>query len=503
MAVAIQNTSSSVQVQDNAGAINANLHFSVSEALTESKLLERVREYRRLSLDVSSVNSELSDEELNTRAHVMLQLKEAAEQFNTLISPVDVVHLQVLQELKLEQILSRYYWHTLFLANNHPEQGKYELDSLCSKLLNAKYSLSVVGFDIVNSAVEIDADIYTDADGQRITTPELPSISPEIFSVISPNPTTDITAHESGDLLIAETQPEAPERKPTGSGPISGLVTGVSALLLGVLGVSVFAPEFLSALQAQIPVGSLPYRLIMLAVLGILTSSCFIMISRLINAGSMQSVTDASAMNETESSTSAFNARASSRKKFAGFIAPILFGLGLGVATSAGLGSFGFAVLIEGLNKTFSIPVWQLIPIIAIGCWLTAWMLGRIPLGLGTFSTLLLVGPAIGVGAGFAPDGLSFNGNVMALVLGLILFAGGISLATAAAHGPDGLSALSLAAERKQKWPIPVSIILWDLTAIAAGVILGGGVGVATAVGLVAVPLLILMFLPAFRRVLQ
>jgi len=201
MTVAIQRTSTSTQssTSTDVSNIDANLHFSVSEALAKSRLLERVREYRRLSLEVASVNSDLSEQQLTNRANVMLQLKEASENFNALISPVDVVHLQVLQELKLEQILSKYYWHTLFLANNHPEQGKYELDSLCSKLLNAKYSLSVVGFDIVNSAVEIDADVHEEPNKERVVSSELPSISPEVLSVVSPKATRAATAHQSVD----------------------------------------------------------------------------------------------------------------------------------------------------------------------------------------------------------------------------------------------------------------------------------------------------------------
>jgi len=283
MTVAIQQTSNSTQVSDsnNASSINANLHFSVSEALQVSRLLERVREYRRLCLEVASINSELSEQQLAHRANIMLQLKEASEHFNTLISPVDAVHLQVLQELKLEQILSKYYWHTLFLANNHPEQGKYELDSLCSKLLNAKYSLSVVGFDIVNSAVEIDANVYADSDSRRANTTELPSITPEVMSVVSPNATTTITAHESVELNKPEPAVLPTTQFTAKRSAISGLVTGVSALLLVVLGASVFAPEFVQVLRTLIPAGSGAYQSLMLLLLVTLSTSFYIMMSKL------------------------------------------------------------------------------------------------------------------------------------------------------------------------------------------------------------------------------
>jgi len=186
----------------------------------------------------------------------------------------------------------------------------------------------------------------------------------------------------------------------------------------------------------------------------------------------------------------------------AGVVAPILFGLGLGVATSAGFGSLGFALLLDGLDKVLLAPFWLILPVVTMSCCLLAWIWGRIPFGLGTLVALNIIGPAIVVGSGFAPADASFAGNVMALLLGLVLFSGGISLAAAAASGPDGITALSLAAERVHQWPVPASIVLWDITAIAAGVILGGSVGVATVIGLIAVPFLIQLFLPSFRRAL-
>jgi len=148
------------------------------------------------------------------------------------------------------------------------------------------------------------------------------------------------------------------------------------------------------------------------------------------------------------------------------------------------------------------VPFWLLPPVFTIGCCLFAWFWGRVPFGWGTLVAFLLVGPAIGVGVGFGPVELTFTSNITALLLGLILFSGGISLAAASALGPDGVTALSLAAENRHQWPVSLSIVLWDLTAIAAGVILGGSIGIATVVGLIAVPFLIRLFLPAFRRVL-
>jgi len=343
---------SSSKPPDSVSNINANLHFSVSEALDESRLLECVREFRRLSLEVASINSDLSEQELARRADIMLQLKEASEHFNALLSPVDSLHLQVLKELKLERILSKYYWHSLFMANNYPEQGKYELDDLCSKLLNAKYSLSVVRFDIVNSAIEIDANEYDESDGQPVSKSTLPSISPEVMSVVSPNSSKTVQKHQSVNVNRSESQTTVAQpasdkstystAQPSGpagsvgslSGVISGVVTGLSALLLVVLAASVFVPDVFQKLQTLVPAGSTAYRLIMLVLLTTLTTSFYLMISRVI---SLKTNNAASAVNRDSGLfTGLFELHVSIRRMFAGAVAPILIGLGLGVATSAG-----------------------------------------------------------------------------------------------------------------------------------------------------------------------
>lgn len=508
MTVAIQHGSNDTQESDSVNPVNANLHFSVSEALTESRLLERVREYRRLCLEIDSVNSDLSDQQLAHRADIMLQLKQASEHFNALLSPVDVVHMQVLRQLKLEQILSKYYWHTLFLANNHPEQGKYELDSLCSKLLNAKYSLSVVGFDVVNSAVEIDADEYEEADGKPLVKTQLPTLSPEALSAVTPKPARAKTTNESREVNVPDSELTAllSRNEPDSIGPVAGVVssavTGLCALLLAILAASVFIPDLVQKLQTFMPVGSWSYRLIMLVLLLTLTTSIYMIISKAINTNTNDDIASSSKDEHTGLFNELLNMNATPGRIFTAVVAPVLIGLGLGVATSAGFGSFGFALLLESLNKALFVPFWIVLTIVTASCCVLAWLWGRVPFGLGTLVALLVIGPAISVGVGFAPVDPTITDNIIALFLGLILFAGGISLAAASALGPDGVTALSLAAERMHQLPVFLSIVLWDLTAIAAGVILGGSIGIATVVGLIAVPFLIRLFLPAFRRVL-
>lgn len=50
--------------------------------------------------------------------------------------------------------------------------------------------------------------------------------------------------------------------------------------------------------------------------------------------------------------------QASHRQMIAGALGPVLLGLGSGVSISAGFGSFGFSVFLDGVNQTAHVPLW-------------------------------------------------------------------------------------------------------------------------------------------------
>lgn len=183
----------------------------------------------------------------------------------------------------------------------------------------------------------------------------------------------------------------------------------------------------------------------------------------------------------------------------AGFFGPILLGLGQGISVSAGFGSFGFSVLLDGLYASFHTPFWFSQLVLTLCLFLLAWQWARIPLGLGSIPTLLLIGPAISLGATLTPQDFLFVGNLAAFITGLLFFSLGISLAAAAALGPDGVTALSLAAEKRIQWSVPRSTFMWNGMAITIGTGLGGNLGIASLAGLVCVPVLIHWMLPHLR----
>ena len=191
---------------------------------------------------------------------------------------------------------------------------------------------------------------------------------------------------------------------------------------------------------------------------------------------------------------------ASRSRMIAGFVGPLLLGLGSGISVSAGFGPLGFSVLLDGLHGSLAAPLWQSQLLLTLVFYLIAWKWAEIPLGMGTLPTLLLIGPAISLGATLTPINLSFSGHALAFTLGLIYFSLGIALSAAASLGPDGVTALSLAAEKRHGIPVARANFIWNASAICIGISLGGNYGAATLIGLFTVPLLIQLFLPWLRR---
>ena len=184
----------------------------------------------------------------------------------------------------------------------------------------------------------------------------------------------------------------------------------------------------------------------------------------------------------------------------AGLCGPMLLGLGSGISVSAGFGAFGFSVLLDGIYTSSALPLWVSQVMITLLFYAVAGAWAGIPLGAGTLPSLLLIGPAISFGATVTPDSLGFAGNLLAFVVGLLLFALGISLAAAAKLGPDGITALCLAAEKRINLPIPHANFLLNFTAIIIGIWLSGRSGPATLAGLLVVPVLIKHMLPSLRH---
>lgn len=435
---------------------NSEAFLSVRAALTESALLLRLLNFRSSRALVTVETKGTGVNASPDLVQSMLALKKAAEHFQSLVNPATPDQKRVLRDLQLEEVLSVPYWHGLLLPGHKDAQTNVDLDRLCTKLFKASQMPPMIHVGTIKIKESIGDSVATgSADQSR-------------------------------------------------SGLFAAFIAGMSAMLLLVLAVNLFQLTMPEQIRSLTETGSTVYRTLMVLVVLVVSVSVFITLSRLFFANAVSTgVPAVSRPRSAGNFTNFFDLGASNRRIVAGALGPALLGLGLGISISAGFGTFGFSVLLDGINKTFGVPFWVSQTVLTMSFYLIAWLWARVPLGPGTVTTLLLIGPAISFGASLPPNDIAFAGNLLAFVLGLLLFAGGISLAAAAALGPDGVTALSLAAERKQNWPVSKATFLWDITAIATGVVLGGNFGVATVVGLFAVPFLIHLFIPPLRRLLH
>jgi len=252
MAVATQQQTKDDQLYASTTVEGTDPHLIVGRALSESRLLERVREFRRQSREYATVDGGLSELELSHKAQSMLTLKNASEQFQSMLAPADAEYKRILQQLELEQVLHSAYWHNLFLANSCSDQGKPELDQLCSRLLDAKYALlkhEGVSTDLpVNETSGQKSYLHKPSTVSSINSSDRKSPELTMNKPIDEASTEHVQAE--ADLNKDHQQTDLPLRPARDT--LSGVVTGVCALLLLVLTVSVAVPGLLQWIQAYL-----------------------------------------------------------------------------------------------------------------------------------------------------------------------------------------------------------------------------------------------------------
>jgi len=278
---------------------------------------------------------------------------------------------------------------------------------------------------------------------------------------------------------------------------VTGCLAGLLALLNIALLCVALAPQSLGIVNSWSTSNSVIYTTIwalMVVAFGVVS---FQLITYSVTSSSISTVSDNA---RTVRSDGFVVLRASRRRIVGGCAGPLMHGFGAGISTSAGFGSFGAIVMIDGIHETYQLPLWLSQWMVASSCFLIAWCWARIPLGVGTLPVLLLIGPALSFGATIAPQELGFIGNLIGCVVGTLMYSFGVALTAAAALGPDGQTALSLAAEKANNWKIPYSSLFFAVTTICIGIVLGGNFGVASIINLMLVPVLLHYFIPPLRR---
>lgn len=174
-----------------------------------------------------------------------------------------------------------------------------------------------------------------------------------------------------------------------------------------------------------------------------------------------------------------------------------LFGVALGMAIQATLGTNPWTVFAQGLAEKTGLSVGTLVVLIGVVLLIFLWML-REPLGIGTVLNVLLVGAVIDLTTWALPDGDSLAYRLPLIFFSPILLglASGLYLGAGVGPGPrDGL----MTALNRRGLPIWQARTGLELAALAAGWILGGKVGLGTVWLAAAIGPCVQFFLPRLR----
>ncbi|RJL36254.1 hypothetical protein D5H75_04735 [Bailinhaonella thermotolerans] len=186
------------------------------------------------------------------------------------------------------------------------------------------------------------------------------------------------------------------------------------------------------------------------------------------------------------------------RRLFQLYAGLALYGVGIGLAVEAGLGLSPWDVLHEGLAKRvgLSIGAW----VIIVGALV---MLLWIPLrqrpGLGTVSNVIILGLVADATIALVPTPQSWPAQWFLLAAGVAVEAAATGAYIGAGFGPGPRDGLMTGLARRGL-SIRVARTLVELSALAAGWLLGGTVGVGTLAFAFAIGPLTQVFMPLFAR---
>ena len=156
----------------------------------------------------------------------------------------------------------------------------------------------------------------------------------------------------------------------------------------------------------------------------------------------------------------------------------VLFGIGLGLSIEADLGTNPWTVFSTGASDRLGISVGTMVIIIGLVI-LVSFLPLREPLGIGTALNVLIIGPVIDLTLAIVPDLSTIGIRLLALGVSPIFIGLASGLYIGAGLGPGPRDGLMTALERRG---IRVSIArtIIELSALAAGALLGGAVGFGT-----------------------
>lgn len=172
----------------------------------------------------------------------------------------------------------------------------------------------------------------------------------------------------------------------------------------------------------------------------------------------------------------------------------VCFGVGLALMVGARLGLGPWEVLNQGLSRRTGIPIGSTGILVGILV-LLAWLPFRLRLGLGTVCNVVLIGVTIDLTLTVLPSPTAAADRAAYLVTGVLLVGLGSGLYIGAGLGAGPRDGLMTAVAARSGRSIRLVRTGLEVSALGAGWLLGGDVGIGTVLFALAIGPLVQLFL--------
>jgi uncharacterized membrane protein YczE len=177
----------------------------------------------------------------------------------------------------------------------------------------------------------------------------------------------------------------------------------------------------------------------------------------------------------------------------------VLFGVGISLLIASNLGAAPWDVFHTGVSELTGISTGNVIIIVGI-LLLLLWIPLREQPGLGTILNAIVIGIVVDLTLPWIDDAFDLVWRIAMMLLGVVSVAVGSGFYIGAGLGPgprDGLmTGLSRRTLRSRGISIRVARTFVEITVLVIGIVLGGTVGVGTAVFAIGIGPLVQIFLP-------
>lgn len=158
----------------------------------------------------------------------------------------------------------------------------------------------------------------------------------------------------------------------------------------------------------------------------------------------------------------------------------VLYGIADAAMIQAHLGVDPWTVFAQGLVSVTGLSIGVLTNIIGLAV-LLLWIPLRQCPGIGTLLNILLIGPSIELGLWILPHPESWAGRITSFTAGLVLLAIASGIYIGANLGPGPRDGLMTGIHARTGWPLWIPRTMVELSVLAVGWVMGGNVGVGTA----------------------